>query len=321
MSVALIVGGTGTLAKQVIPVLLRNPQIERIRILSRGEHAQTEMIEKLEQRNKLDFFIGDIRDPERLLRASDGCDMVFHFAAMKSIDHAEYNPWEAVQTNIIGTKNVIDACLKNEVERAIFASTDKAVAALNLYGATKLVAEKLFIQGNIGRHRTKFSVARWGNMLGSNGSVLNKWKSRSLLGQSLQLTDKEMTRFFILPQRAAEFVVARLYEANGGEVFIPKMKSCTMPGLLEAFSRYMGKTDTKIEWIGTRPGEKIHEVLISEDEIPLVTDCEDYFIRWPNQNLFPVLRRGAPVDRMFSSFNCERFTDQELEELVRCQLG
>lgn len=323
--IVIIFGGTGTLAKNVIPILLENPQIERLRILSRGEHAQTEMQGKMDAatRQRVDFFIGDIRDLDRVIRASEGCQLVFHFAAMKSIDHAEYNPWESVLSNIIGTKNVIEACLKNEVEKAVFTSTDKAVQPLNIYGASKLVAEKLFIQANIGRHRTRFCAARYGNVLGSHGSVLEKWRGRTLLGQSLQLTHEEMTRFFLLPQQAAQFVVSRLYESEGGEVFVPKMKSTTMVNLYRAFGRYMGKELdlAQAEWIGVRPGEKMHEVLISEDEISLVTDCGDFFIRWPNQNLFPVLRKGNPITKAFTSYTSERFSEKELEELIECQLG
>ncbi len=277
MSIVLIVGGTGTLGKNCIPILLQNPQIERIRILSRGEHTQMEMHEALseEARKRIDFFIGDCRDRERMLHASQGAHLVFHFAAMKSVDKAEYDPWEAVQTNIIGTKNVIEACLQNQVEKAIFTSTDKAVAPLNIYGASKLVAEKLFIQGNIGKSRTRFSVMRYGNVIGSNGSVLTKWKTKIEAGKKIEITDAEMTRFFISPKNAAKFVVDSSERATGGEVFIPKMKSCTMINLARALFTYLGVNKSPLDeadFVGIRPGEKMHEVLISSDEVELSTD-------------------------------------------------
>lgn len=321
---AIIFGGTGTLAKHVIPILLQNPQIERLRLLSRGEHAQTEMLEKMdsETRSRVDFFIGDIRDSERVLRASEGCDLAFHFAAMKSIDHAEYNSSEAVAINILGTQNVISAVQKNRVAKAIFTSTDKAVAPLNIYGATKLCAEKLFIAGNIGAHSSRFSVVRYGNVLASHGSVISKWKTRSREKKKLQLTHEEMTRFFILPDHAAKFVIDCSYQAHGAEVFVPKMKSCSMISLLKAFGDVMGeKIDlSDVEWIGVRPGEKMHEVLISEDEISLVTEHEGKYIRWPNANLFPVLRRGVAIEKGFTSYTAERFTHEELKEMIQCTL-
>lgn len=322
--IVLIIGGTGTLGKNVLPLLFQNPQVERVRILSRGEHTQMQMAEEIPDyfKARTDFFVGDCRDRERVIHASKHCDLVFHFAAMKSVDKAEYDPWESVQTNIIGTKNVIEACIQNQVEKAVFTSTDKAVAPLNIYGASKLVAEKLFIQANIGRNRTRFSVMRYGNVFGSQGSVVAKWKTRIDSNKPLQITHEEMTRFFILPEMAAEFVVDRAYEAKGGEVFIPKMKSCTMINLARTFGESVGyKVDlANVEWLGIRPGEKMHEVLISQDEVDLTTDCGNFYIRWPNKNLFPVLKRGEPVKKGFTSYDAERFSKEELLELVECQL-
>lgn len=317
--IILICGGTGTLGKHVIPLLLKNPRVERIRVLSRGEHTQMELQEKW-KKERVDFFVGDIRDRERMIQASRDCDRLFHFAAMKSVDKAEYDPWEAVQTNIYGTKNIIDACLQNDIERAIFTSTDKAVAPLNIYGASKLVAEKLFVQANIGKHRTRFAVCRYGNVLGSNGSVLQKWRKKLATSQNLPLTHEEMTRFFILPQKAAEFVVECMDEMDGGEIFIPKMKSTTMVNLARAFMKSEGKKFqmAQAEWIGIRPGEKMHEVLISDDEIYLTTDVGSRFIRWPNENLFPYALRGKKVQKGFTSLNAERFTEGELGELIEC---
>lgn len=315
--IVLITGGTGTLSKHIIPLLLENPQIERIRIISRGEHRQMQMAEEMTS-PKLDFFIGDIRDKERIIRATKDCHFVFHFAAMKSVNKAEYDPWEAIQTNIFGTKNVIEACIENKVQNAIFTSTDKAVAPLNLYGASKLCAEKIFIQANIGRHRTKFGVCRYGNVLASQGSVVERW-SRCANGK-LPITHEEMTRFFISPKEAAQFVVDSSLEMKGSEIFIPKMKSATLINLARAFCSLQNK-EFKMEdadWIGIRPGEKMHEVLVSEDEISMTTNTSRCFIRWPEHNLFPIQKRGVSISKDFTSYNAERFTQEELKDLL-CQ--
>jgi len=318
MSTALILGGTGTLGKQVLPLLFENPEIRRVRILSRGEHTQMEMYDSLTDKAKqhIDFLVGDVRDLKRIVRASKDCSTVFHFAAMKSVDKAEYDPWEAVQTNIMGTNNVIEACIKNGVDKAIFTSSDKAVSPLNIYGASKLVAEKLFVQANIGNHKTKFSVMRYGNVLASNGSVIARWKDAIKKKSSIRVTDKNMTRFFIVPEDAAGFVVMASYKATGGEVFVPKMKSTSMGDLWNAFQEVSGKSYDVIE-TGIRPGEKMHEVLISEDEMSLTTDCHDHYIRWPNEGFFPFQKRGEPMKTHFSSKDAVRFTHEELKELIQ----
>lgn len=333
--IVLIVGGTGTLAQAMIPLLLKNPQIERLRLLSRGEHAQTLLQEKLgDLKERVDFFVGDCRDEARIKKASEHCQQVFHFAAMKSIDKAEYDPWEAVQTNIQGTKNVIEACLKNQVEKAIFTSTDKAVSAINCYGATKLVAEKLWIQANIGKHRTRFSVGRFGNMLGSNGSVFHKWKRQLEQGKALSITHEEMTRFFLLPSEAAEFILRSIETMRGGEVFIPKMKSSSMLVLAKAFQEWFTKEQesldlTSVDWMGLRPGEKMDECLISPDEVDLITEEDTQFIRWPEMNLFAHQKRGEPLlmdpkfmkQKGFTSKLAERFTIEELKGMIEWQMS
>lgn len=308
-----LIGGSGTLGKQVVPLLLNNPVIERIRILSRGEHTQMRLAEIFKGK-PVDFFIGDVRDAERVKRATERCDAVFHFAAIKSVDGAEYNPWEAVLTNVIGTKNVIEACYANRVSKAIFTSTDKAVEPLNLYGATKLVAEKMFVQANIGRHDTKFSVCRYGNVLASQGSVIEKWAKAIEENKRIQITDEAMTRFFISPKRAAEFVVNCFHEMRGGEVFIPKMKSVSMINLARAYIGPGFKLED-VDWLGIRPGEKLHEVLVGACETNVTTDCGNKYIRWPETRLFPTEQYGKCIEKGFTSQNAERFTEGELEEL------
>jgi len=317
-----ILGGTGTLGTEVVKELLLNPRINRIRILSRGEHRQVEMARELTS-SKLDFFIGDIRDAERVERAVNGAEWVFHFAAMKHVDKAEYDPDEAVKTNIHGTGNVISACKKMGVGRAIFTSTDKAVAPINVYGATKLVAEKLFIQANIGGGTARFSVARYGNVFGSQGSVATIWAKRLKKRESIQITHYDMSRFFISKGDAAKFVVSCLEDSRGAEVFVPKMKATTMKYLFETMVKRLGVSREDyvfereaLKTVGVRPGEKMHEVLISKDEIAMTTELEDRYIIWPSYHLFPAKKRGSPIKQEFTSLNARAINDDELNAMI-----
>jgi len=317
MKVACLIGGSGTLGKALTEHILQTKSFDRIRILSRGEHRQIELQEKFSN-DPVDFFIGDCRDLERMLRATQGCDTVFHLAAMKSVDKAEYDPWEAVQTNIIGTRNVLRSCVRNQVRHAIFTSTDKAVAPVNIYGASKLVAEKLWIAGNIGHHKTKFSACRYGNVVGSQGSVIEKWFSAAKSSKPIKITSGSMTRFFITVKRAAEFVHDCAEKMSGGEVFIPKMKSLEMWKLAQIFQKMYGCDISNME---TRPGEKIHECLISEDELDLVTDIGHYYVRWPEKNLWPFEKVGFAIKDAFTSFTADRFNDEEIKEMIQCVLA
>ena len=318
MRKVIIFGGTGTLAKATIPILLQDPQIERIRIFARNDHRIAEMIEN-DESLKLDGLVGDIRDPERVSRALKGCDSVFHFAAMKRVEQAEYNPGEAILTNVIGTQNIIRGCSESETaERAIFTSTDKAVSPLNVYGISKSLAEKIWIQGNIGVHRAKFSCCRYGNVLGSHGSVLELWRRQLGNREPLSITDGEMTRFFLTPSQAAEFVISGLRQMNGGEIFIPRMKSTTVEELAKAFVLDAGEPDYLIRRIAPRPGEKRDEALISHSEIGLTTQISDrIMIRWPEFNLFPVRRYGNEITEEYTSDMAERFTEPELLEMLK----
>lgn len=300
-----ILGGTGTLGQALVPYLLETYPEARIRILSRGEHRQLEMQETYSN-EPVDFLVGDVRDKNRVFRAVEDSEIVFHFAAMKSVDKAEYDAREAVLTNVEGTLNVIEACQKQEVKRAIFTSSDKAVSPINVYGASKLLAEKLFIsQGNVGKHETKFSVCRYGNVAGSQGSLLYRFKE----ADTIPITNLAMTRFFISPENAAKFVLSSVHLMNGGEVFIPKMKSTGLETLVRVL-------DKPYDIIGERPGEKLHECLIALEEARFVTDIGDRFIRWPSHETFPIKKHGTPIpEREYTSFNAERFTDLELKKL------
>ena len=315
MTTSLIVGGTGTLAGALIPLLLSDPRITRIRCLSRGEHKQEEFRERFKG-ERIDWFLGDVRDKERVLLASEGCEQVYHLAAHKGVDSAEYQPTECIATNVLGTHNVIYAARKNLVGRVIFTSTDKSVEPINIYGATKLVAEKMMVEANVGRHSTRYSVCRYGNVLGSNGSVVQKWRQ----GWN-SVTDPNMTRFFIRPKEAANFVYSGMTYMEGGEVFIPKMKSTTIGELYSCVRK-----DKTFNIVGVRPGEKFHECLCSKHEADLVTDFGWCFVRWPEFGLFPSRKRGSEVEADllnqirndgYTSFVAPRFSPEELESI--CQ--
>lgn len=314
----LIVGGTGTLGQHVLPLLLQNKEIERIRVLSRDEHKQAHAAQKFNS-DRIDWILGDVRDRERVFKATKGCSGVFMFAATKSVDAAEYNPMEAVKTNIEGAHHVVEACIENRVSKAIITSTDKACSPCTLYGATKLVGEKIFIQGNIGSHNSRFAACRYGNVLGSHGSVLEKWERAREEGKSFGMTDPNMTRFWILPHRAAEFVVDCFYRFTGAEVFIPKMKSSTMADLLKAYTLFHGDDRYDFEVIPKRAGEKEHEALISMDEMPFVTEEEDRFIKWPTHRLFPFMEKGKQVElkEPYTSENAPRHPVQDLVSYIR----
>jgi len=308
----LVTGGTGTLGQQLVPLLLSRRKrygISRIRILSCNEPNQVKMAQRLRGK-PVDFMLGNVRDKERMLEATKDCRYVFHLAAIKGVDKLEYDPFEGVLTNIIGTQNVAKACQFNGVEKAILTSTDKAVAPLNFYGNTKACAERLWVQANVGSWETKFAALRYGNVFGSNGSAISKWNNGGRL-----VTDPTMTRFFISQVGAARLVLDALDNCKGGETFIPKMKSTTIG---ELFDVVVGGS---AEVIGLRPGEKMHETLITQQEASLCTEYPEYYIRWPSHiELFPCKRRGNDIaleEWGYTSDTAERFTQKELREL--CQ--
>ena len=265
----LITGGTGSFGQEFTRVALKyNP--EAIRIFSRGEFAQWEM-ERDFNNSRLRFFIGDVRDRDRLKRAMNGVDIVVHSAALKQVPACEYNPIEAIKTNIDGSINVIDSALDEGVERVLAISSDKAVHPINLYGATKLVMEKLFIQANV-YVGTKFSCVRYGNFEGSRGSVLPLWTSQKENG-IITLTEKEMTRFWITLEKAAEFAIDCIGRMAGGEIFIPKMPEIEMGELAKQIA-----PDAELKVIGRRGGEKLHENLFAENEESHLTETPNCYI-------------------------------------------
>ena len=276
----LITGGTGTLGKALVRRLLEErSELKRLVVFSRDEQKQYQMALEFppEKYPCLRYFIGDVRDLSRLRQALSGVDMVIHAAAMKHIHIAEYNPMECIQTNIIGGQNVITACIEKNVKNVVALSTDKAAAPVNLYGATKLASDKLFIASNalVGDALTSFSVVRYGNVMGSNGSVIPLFLEKRKTG-TLPITDPEMTRFNITTKEAVDLVLHALEQAAGGEIFVPKVPSYRINELAEAIG-----PDCRQEIIGIRPGEKIHEEMITAADSQYTYEIDDYFVILP----------------------------------------
>jgi len=274
--VVLITGGTGSFGRKFAEIVLRDFAPAKLIIFSRDELKQHDMHREFDD-ERLRFFIGDVRDVDRLRRAMQGVDVVVHAAALKQVPACEYNPMEAILTNVMGAKNVIDAAIDGRVEKTVALSTDKAVNPANLYGATKLCAEKLFVQSNsYGAARNSwFSCVRYGNVVGSRGSVIPVFQQQRQDGK-ITITDKRMTRFWISLDQGVRFVVRCIGEMQGGEVFIPKIPSTNIMDVKEAVA-----PECEVEYVGIRPGEKLHEVLISEDEARQTVECEDMYVIQP----------------------------------------
>lgn len=272
----LVTGATGSFGKRFVKHVLEKHNPKRLVIFSRDELKQFEMQQQF-QSPKLRYFLGDVRDKQRLYRAFDGVQIVIHAAAMKQVPASEYNPMEAVKTNIIGAENVIDVCIDQEVERVIALSTDKAANPANLYGATKLCSDKLFIAANAlsGRHRTHFSVVRYGNVIGSRGSVVPFFLQRRKDG-ILPITDPRMTRFWITLSQGVKFVTDSLERMRGGEIFIPKIPSMNIMDVAKAVAP---ECSTRV--IGIRPGEKLHEIMITQDDAIHTTEFDDHYVIQP----------------------------------------
>ena len=269
----LVTGGTGSFGQHFIETILKNFNPKKIIIYSRDELKQFEMAEKLKYyKNKLRFFIGDIRDLPRLKTAMKGIDIVIHAAALKQVETAEYNPFEVVKTNVMGTQNVIDAIYSSSVKKAIALSTDKAAAPINLYGATKLAADKLFISANNYIPNKFFSVVRYGNVMMSRGSVMPSFIKQRDNGV-INITDKQMTRFSLTLSEGVEFVIKCLSNMWGSELFVPKIPSYRILDLAKAVA-----PDCKINFIGTRPGEKIHEDLVTNSDSLQTIEFKNYYI-------------------------------------------
>jgi UDP-N-acetylglucosamine 4,6-dehydratase len=280
--VVLVTGGTGSFGKKFIEVLLREHRPAKLIVFSRDELKQHEMRAGGFDHPSLRYFIGDVRDVERLRRAMNGVDIVIHAAALKQVPACEYNPMEAIKTNILGSSNVVDAALDAGVKKVMALSTDKAVNPVNLYGATKLAAEKLFVQSNAyaAGTATRFSCVRYGNVVGSRGSVIPIFIKQRQNGK-LTITDERMTRFWLTLEKGVEFVIHCTEQMQGGEVFVPKIPSTRIVDLARAIA-----PQAELEVIGIRPGEKLHEVLINDDEARSTVELEDMFVVQPTGSLW-----------------------------------
>ena len=281
-SVVLVTGGTGSFGKKFIEIMLKEYHPHKLIVFSRDELKQFEMQAAGYSHPSLRYFIGDIRDQQRCRRAFEGVDLVVHAAALKQVPACEYNPMEAIKTNILGSGNVIDAAIDAGISRVVALSTDKAVNPVNLYGATKLAAEKLFVQSNAyaGARNTRFACVRYGNVVGSRGSVVPFFLKQRETGR-VTVTDERMTRFWISLEQGVRFVIRAAENMHGGEVFVPKIPSMTVTDLARAIA-----PDAAIDIIGIRPGEKLHEVLISEDEARQTVDLEDMYVVQPAESLW-----------------------------------
>ena len=284
----MVTGGTGSFGKKIVSKLLSETNARKVIVFSRDELKQYEMQQLYRGETRIRFFIGDVRDYERLFRAFDGVDYVVHAAALKQVPAAEYNPFEAVKTNINGAQNIIEAAINQRVDRVVALSTDKACAPVNLYGATKLVSDKLFIAGNAysGAHRTRFAVVRYGNVVGSRGSVVPLFKQLASNG-TLPVTDPRMTRFWITLDQGVEFVMDCLERMHGGELFVPKIPSTKVLDLAKAIA-----PECEIDIVGIRPGEKLHEEMITVHDSRRTVDMGSYYVVQPEMEWW----QGEPAD-------------------------
>ena len=318
----LITGGTGSLGQALTRRLLKM-KVDTIRIFSRNEANQIKMESELKD-DRLRFLVGDVRDYPRLVRALEDVDIVFHAAALKHVPLIEYNPFEAIKTNIIGTQNVIDACLHEDVEAAIGVGTDKAVSPLNTYGATKLLMEKLFVTAdnylNSERHKTKFIALRYGNVLGSSGSVVPKFIQQIKNHDTITITDPNMTRFSITMDEALDFILESARIGSGSEIFVPKLRAYSIVDIKNALMEVLG--DTKEENIGIRAGEKLHETLINQDEMRYVYDIGNKYVIINPFNTKTVKRdysKNMKKNDMLSSYSSdkvERISKDEMKEII-----
>ncbi len=323
----LVTGGTGTVGRMIVEKLLPyDPQV--VRVFSRDESKQYEFQKDKHGEKRLRFFVGDVRDKERLQHAMENVDYVFHTAAMKHVYACEYNPFEALKTNLLGTKNVIESALEAGVHKVIFTSSDKATNPCNTMGVSKLFGERLVTAANYykGKHKTALSSVRFGNILGSRGSVLPVFKKQVESGGPITITDPEMTRFVITKKQAIEFVFNATRLAKGGEIFIPKMPVVRVKELvdvmLELHASAKERKKIKIELIGQQAGEKIYEELMTDEEVTRAIETDDMFILKPqipdlfeNEYHYPTER--IPQVQSYISHNTKPMTAAELKELIK----
>lgn len=323
----LVTGGTGSFGKKFIETILLNyPEINRLVVYSRDELKQLEMAQQFpnEVYPQMRYFIGDVRDKERLCQSMEGIDIVVHAAALKQVPAAEYNPFEAIKTNVLGAQNVIEASIEKGVKQVIALSTDKAAAPINLYGATKLCSDKLFVAANNfrGKHDIKFSVVRYGNVMGSRGSVIPFFLAKKKEGV-LPITDERMTRFNIVLEEGVKLVLYALEKMWGGEIFVPKIPSYRIVDVAEAIA-----PAAKRKVVGIRPGEKLHEEMITETDALNTVEFDHYFVILPSLQLWDIKKfmnefGGKPCPPGFkyhSGTNTEWLTVEQIRALIKLHI-
>ena len=321
----LVTGGTGSFGKKFVKTVLEKyPDVKKIIIYSRDEYKQFVMQTMNEFKphlEKLRFFIGDVRDKERMMRAFEGVDVVVHAAALKQVPACEYNPFEAIKTNVLGAQNVIDCAIDRNVQKVVALSTDKACAPINLYGATKLCSDKLFIAGNAycGNKDTRFSVVRYGNVAGSRGSVIPYFQKLIQEGaKELPITDLRMTRFWLKLEQAVEMVLEAIDSMQGGELYVKKIPSMKMPDLAYAIA-----PNLKIKEVGIRPGEKIHEQMITKEDAPNTIEFKDFYIILPQivleniEHIYPGAKRVSKDFEYHSGNNDRWLSVEDMKKLIK----
>lgn len=318
----LVTGGTGSFGESFVRMLLKKHRVKKVIVFSRDELKQHHL-ERALRDERLRFFLGDVRDVGRLRRAFSGVDVVVHAAALKQVPALEYNPFEAIQTNIVGTQHIIEAALDQKVKKVLLISTDKAAYPGNLYGATKLCAERLFVAANsYSGGQTSFSVVRYGNVIGSRGSFVEALLRNKKTGEKVTITDPEMTRFWLSLEQAHELVQFALLHMEGGEIFIPKIPSMKIGDLVDALIPGARK-----EIVGLRPGEKLHEVLLTDQESRRALELLKYFVILPEFMSWSVpgrfrayTKKGKKLDEGFcydSRYNKEWLTKNRLKEIIK----
>ncbi len=319
--IVLVTGGTGSFGKSFVKELLARDEIKKLLVFSRDELKQFEMQSEINS-SKLEYILGDVRDFQRLKQVTEGVDVIVHAAAIKQIAAAEYNPMEAIKTNIIGAENIVNVAIENKVSRVIALSSDKAANPANLYGATKLCSDKLMVAGNLlsGSKNVRFSVVRYGNVIGSRGSVIPFFREHALRG-FLPITDENMTRFWLTISEAVQFVLDSLSNMQGGEIFIPKIPSFKVIDVAKIVS-----PNLPIKIIGIRPGEKLHEVMITEDDSDYTREFENYYVILPpflvSSDYYKTKGTKVPQGFYFSSQNNNKWytLDAFKEVLIRANL-
>ena len=320
--IILITGGTGSWGNELVRQIIHDQNIKEIRILSRGEHKQVEMRRNFhEYSHKLKFIIGDVRDANVLHIAMKGVNKVFHMAALKHVPVCEENPFEAIQTNIIGTNNVINAAVTNNISRVIFISTDKAADPLNLYGMTKACAERLIISANSLSEDTDFICLRAGNVLGTNGSVVPLFIEQLRKANTITITHPDMTRFFLRVEDAIKLVLKAEQEAVGGEITVVKMPACKITDLADVLIKEFGNDQTQINIIGIRPGEKLHEILVTQSEKDRLIKKGEWFLILPMLPSQKIKQQYdtvplSPMANEYTSLNAEQLTPTGIRKML-----